>query len=297
MEDYTEKYVEYLRNFLKVEAKVSAVFDSSNGPTSLVLEPLFKSQTDIKAQIINGKIDGAFPAHGPNPLGKKAMEDLTQAVKKSKADVGIIFDGDGDRVSFTDETGVPIPPPETFLFLSRHFKPTYVIDSMTGQLQLQWMQKDIDVIESKTGRYFMKKVMGERGLEFGGEYSGHYYFKNFFYSSSGIFSAIVMLNEVSALKSAGGTLSSWLESLPDIARAILTLNVEDIDTAIAKLETHFTSSSYKLSHIDGMTLIGENSWANIRKSNTEPVLRISLAAQTPSALEKLKQSVLEITLS
>jgi phosphomannomutase len=186
--------------------------------------------------ILNEKPDGNFPGHGPNPLVKGATEQLKKEVKRVGADLGVIFDGDGDRVFFVDNRGRLINANEIGYILTRMFKPPYVVGEVSSwrlknirRSDLQNIEKDYNkklnigrsdlqklVCISRVGHYFFKKLMREKKATLGLEHSGHYYFKDFFYCDAGIFAAIHIINFISGLKT---DLANWLDKLPKYYRS------------------------------------------------------------------------------
>jgi len=173
------RYVHFLEQFLKVEGKVKVVFDCSDGATGPIIRDLFENHPQVEAIIYNAVPNGEFPAHGPNPLAPEAIADLEREVKENNADLGVIFDGDGDRVAFADNQGELIDPYTTLTLMKDQFKPPYVVDS---RALAEFTMPELDVIEERVGRYFIIKTMRKYKAELGGEYTGHYYFKDFFYA-------------------------------------------------------------------------------------------------------------------
>lgn len=306
--NYINLYVDFLKKFLKPKRKLRVVFDCSNGVTSLVLKELFL-KSNVKGQMsvvfINDKIDGNFPAHGPNPLIKGATKQLEKEVKKQKADLGIIFDGDGDRVFFLDNRGRWVDPNESAYILTQVFKPPYVAGIVSS-----WRIKNITSCDdvnliyiSRVGHYFFKKLMREKKASLGLEHSGHYYFKKFFYCDSGILAAIEVINFVSVLKT---DFASWLDKLPNYYRSgelnfnighPMSKNYRNIETSdiqklkiLKKIEVRYKNKAIKIDKLDGITLEFKDWWFNIRPSNTEPFLRLNLETTSKKLLnQKLKE--------
>ena len=331
--DYQKQYVDFFKKFVKIKKPLKVVFDCSNGTTGIILKELFRKRqaTSDKRQVnyvlLNAKPDGNFPAHGPNPLVKGAMRQVGREVREPRrwvgaptakrvgADLGIIFDGDGDRVFFIDNKGRWIDPNESAYVLTRMFKPPYVVGIVSSWRlkKLKVENRKRQVFISQVGHYFFKKLMREKKATLGLEHSGHYYFKDFFYCDSGIFAAIQVINFVSALKM---PFSEWLDTLPKYYRSgeinmkLVTSEKRQVKRILEKIEKRYKNQGCKISKLDGLTVefgpsplkereakrFGRNysfkgeGWFNVRPSNTEPLLRLNVEATGKKLFnEKLKE--------
>ena len=326
--DYQKQYVDFFKKFVKIKKPLKVVFDCSNGTTGIILKELFRKRqaTSDKRQVnyvlLNAKPDGNFPAHGPNPLVKGAMRQVGREVREPRrwvgaptakrvgADLGIIFDGDGDRVFFIDNKGRWIDPNESAYVLTRMFKPPYVVGIVSSWRlkKLKVENRKRQVFISQVGHYFFKKLMREKKATLGLEHSGHYYFKDFFYCDSGIFAAIQVINFVSGLKT---DFANWLDNLPKYYRSgEINFEVRDKEKVLNKIEKRYKNQGCKISKLDGLTVEfgpsplkerflskhlashsfkGEG-WFNVRPSNTEPLLRLNVEATGKKLFnEKLKE--------
>lgn len=290
--DYIDLYAKFLKRFLKPRRKLKVILDCSNGTTGLVLEKLLKGDKLIQYKILNSKPDGNFPAHGPNPLAKGAAAQLEREVKKYKADLGIIFDADGDRVFFTDNRGRLTDAHEIGFALMQIFEPPYVVSTIAS-----WRLKKVrGAVISPVGHYFFKNIMRKKKASVGLEHSGHFYFRDFFWCDSGILSAILVMNFVSGL---GNGLADWLDSLPKYYRSgEINFKVSDKKTMLEKIRKIYGAKASKISKLDGLTLeFGNKFWINVRPSNTENLLRLNVEAKTKKILEtELKKIRKVITL-
>lgn len=289
--DYINLYVNFLRKFLKPKRKLKVVFDCSNGTTGRVLRQLTANNKRLTAFFINDKPDGNFSAHGPNPLAKGATRQLERKVKKQKADLGVIFDADGDRVFFLDNRGRWIDPNETAYILTKLFKPPYVIGAVSSwRLRKSKVKSQRSrVFVSRVGHYFFKKLMREKKASLGLEHSGHYYFKKFFYCDSGILAAIEVINFVSNLKI---DFATWLDSLPSYYRSgEINFEVENKEKILEKVEKQYKNQAKKIIKMDGLTMEFKNYWFNVRPSNTEPLLRLNIEAIDKNILRKELQNL------
>jgi len=299
--DYIKEYANFLRKFLKPirqvrgkpKRKLKVIFDCSNGTTGIIIKNLVSSIQNLEAILINDRPDGNFPAHGPNPLAPGAADQLKKEVLKQKADLGVIFDADGDRVFFADNRGRWVDPNEIAYILMQLFKPPYVIGivssrrlkKLSGAKSASGGRK---VFISRVGHYFFKKLMREKKASLGLEHSGHYYFQNFFYCDSGILAAIEVINFVSGLKT---DLAGWLDGLPPYYRSgEINFEVRDKEKVLKAIEKKYKNSAGKIFKLDGLTLEFNWAWLNIRASNTEPLLRLNIEATSKKLLnEKLKE--------
>lgn len=288
-------YAKNLRSFLKLAAPLKIVCDSSNGTTGLVLRRL-KSKT-FNLVLLNARPDGRFPAHGPDPWAKGAIDDLRKKVRSAGADFGVIFDADGDRAFFVDGMGRIVPQEALVLLLKDDFPPPYLID-----LRMGWLVKKsgLKFVESRVGHYFMRKIMREKKLGLGVEFSGHTYFEYRFggrrvYFDSGIRSMVHFANGVSRLKAEGQNLSAWLDSLPQYYRSgELNFVVGDKKAIMKKIEGRFKKSARRLSRLDGLLIEFGDRWFSVRPSNTEPLLRLNVEARDKKILASETKRLVKI---
>ncbi|MDO8430287.1 MAG: hypothetical protein Q7S73_02895 [bacterium] len=319
--NYLNLYADFLKRFLKPKRELKVVFDCSDGVTGIILKELFR-KSNVKSQtlkvtpfFINDKVDGNFPAHGPNPLANGATKQLEKEVKKQKADLGVIFDGDGDRVFFLDNKGRWIDPNESAYILMQIFKPPYVVGIVSS-----WRLKESNVkgpaegearqgrqmskvFVSRVGHYFFKNLMRKKKASLGLEHSGHYYFKDFFYCDSGIFAAIQVINFISGLKT---DLASWLDKLPKYYRSgEINFRIENKELVLREVEKFYKKSAKKISKIDGITMefsspsagSGQNSsefWFNLRPSNTENLIRLNIETTSKLLLDKKLKEIKKV---
>ena len=291
--DYAFSYSKFLKDFLKPKKKLKVVFDCSNGTTGFVLKKLFGGNKLVEAIFINDKPDGNFSAHGPNPLAEGADSQLRTEVRKLGADLGIIFDADGDRVFFVDNRGRTVEAHEIGYILMKMFKPPYV-----AGINSSWRIKKFSeaksasggrqVLISRVGHYFFKKIMRGKNASLGVEHSGHYYFKKFFYCDSGILAAIEIINFISGLKK---DFADWLDYLPKFYRSgEINFEVSDKEEIMKKIEKVYKDTAKKISKMDGLTMEfkvgGAEWWFNVRPSNTENLLRLNLESGDKKIFKK-----------
>jgi len=284
---FIDEYIDFLNGFLRDDAKIlDVVFDCSNGAAGPVIERLFSDSI-----ILNGRPDGNFPNHAPDPLHAGSLRALQKSVVFNSADVGIIFDADGDRVFFVDDTGRFVDSDVVAYLLLWSLRPKrFVTDAKDGWLvrrQSLYFTRDESLlgakrIASKTGHYHIKQVMRAKDAEFGCERSGHYYFKNFFYCDSGIMAAVAVLNALARLPY---TLSEFVDLLPATYRSP-EINVPISPSVapaalFARIEAAYKKGATSISKTDGiaMDFADPDWWFNVRLSNTEPLVRLSMEAR------------------
>lgn len=287
--DFLNLYAEFLKKFLKTKRKLKIVFDCSNGVAGLALEKLLKGNGSINYTLLHEKPDGNFPGHGPDPSKRSAFRNLQLAVIKQQADLGAIFDADGDRIFFVDNRGRRIDPNEIAYILMRTHQPPYIASIVSSRRVKKYGQ---GVSLSRVGHYFVKKIMRQKKASVGAEPSGHYYFKDFFYCESGILTAVKIMNFVSGLKT---DLAGWLDSLsPKYYRSgEINIKLKSGDEKLAaeilrRVEGFYKRGAVKISKLDGLTMEFPDWWFNLRFSNTENLLRLNVEANSEYALnEKL----------
>ena len=268
--------------------------DCSNGTTALFASNVFPS-----ALLINDVIDGAFPGHAPNPLDPAAREQLASLVRDKGLDGGIIFDGDGDRVIAVDETGafvpcdslIPIVAEETVpagAFRISH--PTVLHDIRSSRAVIEVLrEKGFSPLMVPVGAALAKPILRETGALVGGELAGHFYFQEFHFSDSGILGATRILAALAKAKKRGETLSSLMR--PILSRYANSgernFRTNDKDGAIARIIKASAAFGEKRgqSDLDGLRVEFEDGWFNVRKSNTEPFLRLIVEHRSPATLQ------------
>lgn len=274
--NYLKIYSQFLNKYLKVARPLKIVCDASNGSAGPVLKETFKNHQKIKLILINQKPNGNFPAHGPNPLVQGAMEEAAKRVLKEKADLGAVFDADADRIFFIDDKGQMLPSYLTSIVLFKASRPPFVADELVYQsLRLLKIFSRKDLLPSKVGSYYLKTAMQKYKANVSAEYSGHFYFKDFFYADSGMLALIKMCNFISQ----NGLLSEFLKSLPVFS--IQAIEIKNADFKIYEREAKkiATIKKTKIERRDGISLVFKDGFLNLRASNTEPLIRLTAGAR------------------
>lgn len=265
--------------------------DCSNGMASILVHDLLPG-----AVILNDTLDGTFPSHSPNPLKAEAREQVAACVRDKKLDCGVIFDGDADRAMFVDENCAFVQPDylipvvaeatrRAIAPVAQGRKPIVLHDVRTSRGAIEALrEKGFAPVMVPVGHAFAKPKMRELDALCGGELAGHYYFGEFFGCDSGVLAALRILGEVAAAKARGETFSELMR--PIVSRYAnsgeLNFKVEDKDAAIVRVLTAARAFGAETgrSEIDGVRLEFADGWLSVRKSNTEPYLRLLVEADT-----------------
>lgn len=289
--DWSKEYAKFLlskftsnKKSLSKISELSVVIDQSNGSGVVEVEVLKKVLKNVK--ILNGRVSGTFPGHNPDTTKPENRKKLVSEVKKSKADLGIMFDGDADRVAFIDELGNFIRPDIILNVFSEDLKKdsTIVYDTRSSMSIKDFCEKrGLRGIMSKAGRTYIHEVMIKEKAEIAAEDSGHFFFKEFCYMDSGGLAAIRLLNKLLASD----------ESLSELAgkntlychSGELNFKVKNQSKAFLLVEQAFYDAKKSL-FIDGISVYYDNFWFNVRKSNTEDrIIRINAEANEDETLQ------------
>ncbi|MFO7879734.1 MAG: phosphomannomutase/phosphoglucomutase [Bacteroidota bacterium] len=289
--DYRDAYLDFLKEYKPDISGLKIVIDGSNG----IGGPFIKDLLKKRPVYIYERPDGTFPNHDPNPLNPQNLHDLRKKVKQENADIGIIFDGDADRVMFLDEKGNFISPDLMIAFMGEYFSDrltpgTKVIqDIRTSKAVGEYLAKyEVDMYTWRVGRAYAAKKLREIDGLYGGELAGHYYFKDFYYSDSGLLACLIVLHVMKGLKEQGITLSERIaEITPYHSSGEINFKINQKKEAMEAVKNHYMEQEkpVKFMDFDGYRLNYENWWFNIRPSNTEPYLRLIAEASDKSMLD------------
>jgi phosphomannomutase len=298
--DIWPAYVDRVLSFVDVDAvqPLRVVIDAANGMAGVMLPPVLDHLPQVEVVRYFFEPDGTFPNHEPNPLLPENREFVMERTKAEAADFGVAFDGDADRCYFIDDTGEFVPGDfmtallaESILEKEPGAKIIYDVRSSWAVPETIERAGGIPLI-NRVGHAFIKLRMREEGAVFGGEVSGHYYFRDFYQADSGVIPFLLMLELVSRK---GQKLSEILR--PYRERYFLTgeLNtpVSDVAVKLQELKEGFASQG-KISHLDGISVEADDWHFNVRPSNTEPLLRLNLEARSPELMEQKRDEVLDV---
>ena len=290
-----DEYVTFLRSYLGNYANLKIGVDLSNGMAALFMRELLG---DAPIYLYE-ELDGSFPHHDPNPLVPENTKALRELVMNEKCDIGVIFDGDADRVMFIDELGQFISPDLMIAVLGHYFleekgaRGPVLQDIRTSKAVGEYLSSmGAEMHTWRVGRAFATPKLREIDGIFGGELAGHYYFKDFFYSDSGIMAALIILNVVSKMKAKGVSVSQLISRISKYQNSgEINYKIERKQEAMDAVRNYFVDRETPIASydFDGYRLDFRDWWFNIRPSNTEPYLRFITEASNAALLqEKLK---------
>jgi phosphomannomutase len=288
------QYREHVLKFLNLGRKLRVAIDASNGMAGKMVPEVFGNVADLEIIPILFDITGSF-VHEPNPLVESNLDMLKSAIREHQPDLGVCFDGDADRCMFIDENAKLIGCDLVTAILARDFLEQPGNQGATIVYDLRSSHAVADEVRSaggeprreRVGHAFIKKTMAETKAIFGGELSGHFYFRDNFYADSG---AIAFARLLSVLSNQPKPLSELAAPLYRYSQSgELNFQVEDKDGKIRELADAYKKKG-QVDYLDGITIDLGTYWFNVRKSNTEPMLRLNLEAESPALLqEKLKE--------
>ena len=295
--DVWPEYVERVLSFVELQAikPLRVVIDAANGMAGAMLPPVLE-RLPVDAVRCFFEPDGTFPNHEPNPLLPENREFIVAKTLAEHADFGVAFDGDGDRCFFVDDAGEFVPGDFVTALLAASVLEKEPGAKIIYDLRASWAVPETVEraggvpLVNRVGHAFIKHRMREEGAAFGGEVSGHYYFRGFSQADSGVVPFLLMLELVSKQR------RKLSEILADYrSRYFLTgeLNtpVPDVALKLQELEQRFGGEG-EVSHLDGVSVDADDWHMNVRPSNTEPLLRLNLEARTPELMERKRDEVL-----
>jgi len=302
--DLTQKevlpaYVEYALQFVDTSRikPFKVAVDAGNGMAGRTIPLLFQHLPGELVPLYF-ELDGTFPNHPANPIDPAAMVDLQQTVVEQKCDLGVAFDGDADRMFLVDEKGQLISGGTTtamvaIALLEQHPGATICYNLICSRTVPETiLAHGGRPYRTPVGHSLIKKIMRNEDAIFGGEHSGHYYFRDNWYAESGL---IAMLAVLSLLSKSDKPLSKVVAPLENrFQSGEINLTVDDKPAAIAKVKEHFVGQGAQADELDGLTIEYPDRWFNIRASNTEPLLRVNVEGDTKEAMEALRDEVLKV---
>ena len=246
------------------------------------------------------ELDGSFPNHEANPIEPKNLVDLQNLVKDKGSDIGLAFDGDADRCFLVDEKGNLVSPSAlTALIAKRELIKNPGASIIYNLISSKAVPEVITEsggrpLRSRVGHSYIKQMMADEGAVFGGEHSGHFYFKDFWSADSGMLAA---LHAIAALLESQIPLSELMQSFNRFSLSgEINTTVVDQGKAIDKIKSHFKDYEPGLTfdELDGLTVNAKNWWFNLRSSNTEPLLRLNVEADTQEQMASMRDLVLQL---
>lgn len=286
--DLLAGYVTHVRSFVDVDAlrPLRVVADTANGMGGLVVPPVF-ADLPFELDHMYPELDGTFPNHPADPIQPENCADLMDRVLRDGADAGLAFDGDADRVFLIDENARAVSGSLTTALVARSILERQPGATIVHNLICSKAVPEVIAegggtpVRTRVGHSFIKQVMRETGAAFGGEHSGHYYFRDNFGADSGLIAALVVLEALGRHPAGLSDLVSTLDRYA--ASGEINTEVADPAAVIDRVASAFAWAS--LDRMDGLTVECGDWWFNLRPSNTEPLLRLNLEAATRAEVE------------
>jgi phosphomannomutase len=298
--DVTEDYAAHCLSFINTEGlrPLKIVVDAGNGMAGKVLPPIFE-RLPFEYVPMYFELDGSFPNHPPNPIEPENMEELQERVVSEGADFGVAFDGDADRCFIVTEKGETISGDILATLVAKNVlekEPgaAIVYSAVCSKALPELVRREGGrPIRTKAGHSIIKPQMRKNNAAFGGEHSGHFYFRDNYFADSGI---IAMLTVAELVGRQESPISELLKPIdPYVRSGEINSEVEDQQETMKRVEEHYAErDNPEIDHLDGLTVDYGDWWFNLRPSNTEPVLRLNLEASDRETMEKERDELLAL---
>ena len=299
--DFLDTYVTTLLDLAPVRGRrLTVAVDAGNGMAGhtvpAVFDGLRASGLNVDLVPLYLELDGTFPNHEANPLDHTTLVDLQAAVRDHRADIGLAFDGDADRCFVIDETGAVVSPSAiTGLIATRHLAiepgATILHNVITSRAVPEIVAERGGIpIRTPVGHSLIKAEMARTGAVFGGEHSGHFYFREFYLADSGMLAALHVL---AALAESDRTVSELMgEFMRYASSGEINSRVDDAAAVLARLEESYAEHDHD--RLDGLTVTADDWWFNVRPSNTEPLLRLNVEGADDATMARVRDEVLRV---
>ncbi len=291
--DVTRDWVQHIAGFANGIAPMTVCVDYANGMGANESPAIFAKVPGLKVVPLYEQLDGTFPNHEANPLKESNLDDLRASVKKHKAALGLAFDGDADRCAFVDEEGRTVHADLITVMLARgmlrrHPGKGIIYDLRSSKVVPEEIVKlGGRPVRERVGHSFMKETMRRTDCIGGGELSGHFYFAENYYTDCGVLAAILVLNQLSAEKT---TLKRAADALRKYhGTGEINFKVADKQALMKQVEAKYRDA--KIDWLDGISVTYPTWWVNVRPSNTEPLLRMCLEADTKVLMEQKRDEL------
>ena len=296
LDDYVTYLIDRFPKKTFKKRKLKVVIDAGNGMAGFTAPSVMK-KLNVELIPMYFDLDGDFPNHEANPIEPKNLKDLQKRVKKEKADLGLAFDGDADRCFLVDENaGLVNPSSLTALIAVRELKRNPGASIIYNLISSKAVPEIIlenggKPVRSRVGHSYIKSLMAQTGAVFGGEHSGHFYFADFWRADSGMLAALYALAE---LMDSPKSLSEILESFDRyFSSGEINTQVKDASKSIKLVRKKYENEN-EIDELDGLTVSSQKWWFNLRPSNTEPLLRLNVEADSPKLMAEIRDTVLSL---
>ena len=295
--DVTDDYVKHALSFIDVSKirPLKVVIDAGNGMAGMMMPHVFKYLPGELVPLYF-ELDGTFPHHPASPIEPENMADLQQKVREVHADLGAAFDGDADRMFPVDDHGNIVDGSQVIEAVSnsllRKFPGSTILYNLIVSKSVPELVQSLGgkAIRTRVGHSFIKAEMRKDNGIFGGEHSGHFYFRDNWFADSGLIAFLIILELVSV---EGKPFSEILKPLDHgIRSGEVNSTVSDVQGKLHALEEHFKQGAKSVDHLDGLTIDFDDWWFNVRPSNTEPLLRLNLEANSQTLMEQKRDELL-----
>jgi len=295
--DVLDGYAEHLLSLVPVSGRrLKVVVDAGNGMAGHTAPAVF-DRLDVDLVPLYFELDGTFPHHEANPIEPANTADLRERVREERADLGLAFDGDADRCFVVDERGESVSPSTlTALIAARELErepgASVIHNLITSRAVPEIIaERGGTPVRTRVGHSFIKATMAETGAIFGGEHSGLFYFRDFWRADSGMLAA---LHALDALAGSDQPLSEVLAEFSRFSSSgEINSEVDDQEAVLARIEQRYAGAAdVSIDHLDGLSVVHEDWWFNVRASNTEPLLRLNTEGKDEPTMERLRDDVL-----
>jgi phosphomannomutase len=292
--DVLPDYVRHVHSFVNRPSlkPLKVIADTANGMGGLVAPAVFAG-LPFELEVLFGELDGTFPNHPADPIQLENLRDLQARVVETRADIGLAFDGDADRVFLVDEQAAPVSGSLTTAIvaaaiLEKEPGATILHNLICSKAVPETIREAGGTpIRTRVGHSLIKKVMAETGAAFGGEHSGHYYYRDNYRADSGIITALIVLERMST---SGKPLSELRKPFERYAASgERNTRVDDVDAVLERVAAAYPNATQD--RLDGLTVDSGAWWFNLRPSNTEPLLRLNLEADTQDEVDRRVEEV------
>ncbi len=294
--DIVRDYVQHILSFVDIDKPIKLVLDASNGAVGPVAVEIFRHIPSVKLTPLCIEPNGKFPNHSPDPMKDDAIVMLREKVLESGADLGVIFDADGDRVMFVDEKGQRVGCDIMAALISmevlfNNSSASIVYDVRSTKALREIIEENGgNPVLTRVGHAYIKETMRKHNAEFGAELSGHYYFKKNYFADSGLIALMKVLNIISKDNRPLSKIVSEIKRYYSTGE--INFHVEDPNVVISFIEKRMIQlNPVNVMKIDGLTVEFKDWWFNLRKSNTEPLVRLNLEANTMELMEEKKKFI------